>query len=41
MGPGYSYGTLLGATLTAMFPDKIARVLLDGNINPDDYYRGE
>ncbi|KAF3031594.1 hypothetical protein E8E12_001316 [Didymella heteroderae] len=38
---GYSYGTLLGATLTAMFPDKVARVLLDGNINPTDYYRGD
>ncbi|KAL5119967.1 hypothetical protein ACEQ8H_002065 [Pleosporales sp. CAS-2024a] len=37
---GYSYGTLLGATLSAMFPDQIDRVILDGNINPTDYYRG-
>lgn len=37
---GYSYGTLLGATLSAMFPDKVDRVILDGNINPNDYYRG-
>ncbi|KIV81784.1 hypothetical protein, variant [Exophiala sideris] len=37
---GFSYGTLLGATLAAMFPDQIDRVVLDGNINPIDYYHG-
>ncbi|KAH8732206.1 hypothetical protein GQ44DRAFT_754759 [Phaeosphaeriaceae sp. PMI808] len=37
---GYSYGTLLGATLAAMFPKQVDRVILDGNINPTDYYRG-
>jgi pimeloyl-ACP methyl ester carboxylesterase len=37
---GYSYGTLLGATLSAMFPNQMDRVILDGNINPTDYYRG-
>jgi pimeloyl-ACP methyl ester carboxylesterase len=37
---GFSYGTLLGATLSAMFPDKMDRVILDGNINPTDYYGG-
>lgn len=37
---GYSYGTLLGATTAAMFPDSIGRMLLDGNINPTDYYYG-
>jgi pimeloyl-ACP methyl ester carboxylesterase len=37
---GYSYGTLLGATVAAIFPNKVDRVLLDGNINPNDYYRG-
>lgn len=37
---GYSYGTLLGATVAAMFPDKVDKVILDGNINPNDYYRG-
>ncbi|KAH7070311.1 hypothetical protein FB567DRAFT_613153 [Paraphoma chrysanthemicola] len=37
---GFSYGTLLGATLAAMFPEKMDRVILDGNINPTDYYRG-
>ena len=37
---GYSYGTLLGATTAAMFPKSIDRMVLDGNINPTDYYRG-
>lgn len=37
---GYSYGTLLGSTLAAMFPEKIDRMVLDGNINPTDYYHG-
>lgn len=37
---GFSYGTLLGSTLSAMFPEKIDRVVLDGNINPTDYYHG-
>lgn len=37
---GYSYGTLLGATTAAMFPRSIDRMVLDGNINPTDYYRG-
>lgn len=37
---GSSYGTLLGATVAAMFPDKIDRMVLDGNINPTDYYHG-
>ena len=37
---GYSYGTLLGATTAAMFPDSIGRMMLDGNINFQDYYYG-
>jgi len=37
---GFSYGTLLGSTLAAMFPEKVDRVVLDGNINPTDYYHG-
>lgn len=37
---GFSYGTLLGSTIAAMFPEKIERMILDGNINPTDYYRG-
>jgi pimeloyl-ACP methyl ester carboxylesterase len=37
---GYSYGTVLGSTLAAMFPTKIDRMVLDGNMNPVDYYHG-
>ncbi|KIV88713.1 hypothetical protein PV10_08371 [Exophiala mesophila] len=37
---GFSYGTLLGSTIAAMFPEKVDRMILDGNINPTDYYRG-
>lgn len=37
---GSSYGTLLGTTLAAMFPEKIDRMVVDGNINPIDYYHG-
>ena len=33
-----SYGTLLGSTLIAMFPDKVDRALLDGVINAHEYY---
>lgn len=34
---GYSYGTLLGATFSAMFPDKVGRVVLDGVVDADHY----
>lgn len=34
---GYSYGTLLGATFAAMFPDKVGRVVLDGVVDADHY----
>jgi pimeloyl-ACP methyl ester carboxylesterase len=37
---GWSYGTILGAYTAAMFPSKIERMVLDGNINPDDYRAG-
>ncbi|KAH8666941.1 proteinase [Xylariales sp. PMI_506] len=35
---GFSYGTTLGATAAAMFPDKIDKMILDGVQNPHDYY---
>ncbi|KAI6382967.1 hypothetical protein MCOR25_000474 [Pyricularia grisea] len=31
---GMSYGTLLGATLIAMFPERIDQIVLDGVVNP-------
>ncbi|KAF0318194.1 nedd8-like protein [Colletotrichum asianum] len=35
---GGSYGTLLGQTAAAMFPDRIDRMVLDGNLNGHEYY---
>ncbi|KAK8041291.1 hydrolase [Apiospora phragmitis] len=34
---GFSYGTLLGATFAAMFPDSVGRVMLDGVVDADHY----
>ncbi|OTA55087.1 alpha/beta-hydrolase [Hypoxylon sp. EC38] len=38
---GFSYGTTLGATLAAMFPDRIERMILDGVQNPHEYYHAQ
>ncbi|QRV76812.1 alpha/beta hydrolase family protein [Ceratobasidium sp. AG-Ba] len=35
---GFSYGTILGATLAAMRPDVVKRMVLDGVSNADSYY---
>jgi pimeloyl-ACP methyl ester carboxylesterase len=37
---GVSYGTLLGQTLVAMYPDRIRRILLDGNVYGVAHYQG-
>lgn len=34
---GFSYGTLLGATAAAMFPDRVGRVILDAVVDADEY----
>jgi pimeloyl-ACP methyl ester carboxylesterase len=37
---GVSYGTLLGQTLVALYPDRIQRILLDGNVYGVAHYQG-
>ncbi|KAM0425898.1 hypothetical protein ACHAPT_008836 [Fusarium lateritium] len=37
---GVSYGTVLGQTLAGMFPDRIDRMVLDGNVMIDEYVMG-
>lgn len=34
---GFSYGTYLGNTFASMFPDRVGRMNLDGNVDADDY----
>ncbi|KAK4139446.1 TAP-like protein-domain-containing protein [Dichotomopilus funicola] len=35
---GLSYGSTLGATVAAMFPDRMDRIVLDGVVNSHNYY---
>lgn len=37
---GFSYGTALGSTVAALFPGRMGRVVLDGVLNPHDYFTG-
>lgn len=37
---GFSYGTYLGTTFAAMFPDRVGRLVLDGVVNVIDYNNG-
>ncbi|KAJ5386859.1 Peptidase S33 tripeptidyl aminopeptidase-like C-terminal [Penicillium cosmopolitanum] len=37
---GRSYGTVLGATFAALFPNRVSRALLDGVVDMDKYYEG-
>ncbi|KAJ7269773.1 TAP-like protein-domain-containing protein [Mycena rebaudengoi] len=35
---GFSYGTVLGATFAAMFPDKVERLVIDGVVDAENYF---
>uniref|UniRef100_A0A8H7NQ69 AB hydrolase-1 domain-containing protein n=1 Tax=Bionectria ochroleuca TaxID=29856 RepID=A0A8H7NQ69_BIOOC len=35
---GMSYGTVIGATFAAMFPDRVGRMILDGVLDAEQYY---
>ncbi|PPQ95837.1 hypothetical protein CVT26_015967 [Gymnopilus dilepis] len=35
---GMSYGTVLGATFAALFPDNVGRLVIDGVVDSEDYY---
>ncbi|KAI1817906.1 TAP-like protein-domain-containing protein [Poronia punctata] len=35
---GLSYGTVLGAEIAALFPERVEKVLLDGVVNPTEYF---
>lgn len=37
---GQSYGTVLGATAAAMFPDRIDKMVIDGVVDLPEYYEG-
>ncbi|KAF2647399.1 hypothetical protein K491DRAFT_784747 [Lophiostoma macrostomum CBS 122681] len=38
---GVSYGTVLGTTLTSIYPNRIGRAVLDSFVDGDDWFRGD
>jgi pimeloyl-ACP methyl ester carboxylesterase len=37
---GLSYGTILGTTFAALFPERVGHMVLDGNVNVPEWYDG-
>lgn len=37
---GISYGSVLGQTFASMQPERVSRLVIDGVLDPDDYYSG-
>ncbi|KAL1836388.1 hypothetical protein VTJ49DRAFT_5226 [Mycothermus thermophilus] len=37
---GFSYGTVLGSVVAALFPDRIESMVLDGVVNTHEYFNG-
>ena len=37
---GFSYGTALGTAVAAMFPERMDKIVLDGVLNPTQYWSG-
>jgi pimeloyl-ACP methyl ester carboxylesterase len=37
---GFSYGTVIGASLAAMYPNRIERIVLDSVLTPESYFSG-
>lgn len=35
---GFSYGTILGGTFAALWPDKVGRLVSDGNVDYEEWY---
>lgn len=35
---GFSYGSVLGATFAALFPDKVERLVIDGVVDAENYF---
>ncbi|KAI3397104.1 hypothetical protein diail_11247 [Diaporthe ilicicola] len=37
---GFSYGTILGGTFAALYPDRVGRLVSDGNVDYEEWYNG-
>lgn len=38
---GFSYGSILGATFAAMFPDRVGRMMIDGIVDTKNWFDGD